>query len=43
MTNEITETERLPLRLFAEKAYLDYSIGVLGQHGMGGLERGDKA
>ncbi|MGH8428813.1 MAG: DNA gyrase subunit A, partial [Solimonas sp.] len=29
MTNEITETERLPLRLFAEKAYLDYSMYVV--------------
>jgi len=26
---EITETERLPLRLFAEKAYLDYSMYVV--------------
>ena len=29
MTNEITETERLPLRVFAEKAYLDYSMYVV--------------
>src|ERR1700757_2600584 len=29
MTEEITETERLPLRLFAEKAYLDYSMYVV--------------
>ncbi|MFI4982578.1 MAG: DNA gyrase subunit A, partial [Nevskiales bacterium] len=29
MTNEITETERLPLRMFAEKAYLDYSMYVV--------------
>jgi len=29
MTNEITETERLPLRIFAEKAYLDYSMYVV--------------
>lgn len=29
MTTEITETERLPLRLFAEKAYLDYSMYVV--------------
>lgn len=27
--NEINETERLPLRLFAEKAYLDYSMYVV--------------
>jgi len=26
---EITETERLPLRIFAEKAYLDYSMYVV--------------
>ncbi len=29
MTTEITETERLPLRVFAEKAYLDYSMYVV--------------
>jgi len=29
MTNELTETERLPLRVFAEKAYLDYSMYVV--------------
>jgi topoisomerase-4 subunit A len=29
MTTEITETERLPLRDFAEKAYLDYSMYVV--------------
>ncbi len=29
MTDEITETERLPLRVFAEKAYLDYSMYVV--------------
>jgi topoisomerase IV subunit A len=27
--SEPTETERLPLRLFAEKAYLDYSMYVV--------------
>src|SRR5215469_816476 len=29
MTNEIIEAERLPLRVFAEKAYLDYSMYVV--------------
>jgi len=29
MTTELTETERLPLRVFAEKAYLDYSMYVV--------------
>ena len=29
MTTEITETERIPLRIFAEKAYLDYSMYVV--------------
>ncbi|MDB5987009.1 MAG: parC [Nevskia sp.] len=29
MTTEITETERIPLRVFAEKAYLDYSMYVV--------------
>jgi topoisomerase-4 subunit A len=29
MTNDITETERMPLRVFAEKAYLDYSMYVV--------------
>jgi topoisomerase-4 subunit A len=29
VTTEITETERLPLRDFAEKAYLDYSMYVV--------------
>ncbi len=29
MSNEISDTERLPLRVFAEKAYLDYSMYVV--------------
>jgi topoisomerase-4 subunit A len=29
MSNEIPDTERLPLRVFAEKAYLDYSMYVV--------------
>ena len=29
MTTEVTEAERIPLRVFAEKAYLDYSMYVV--------------
>jgi topoisomerase IV subunit A len=29
MSTPVIETERLPLRLFAEKAYLDYSMYVV--------------
>ena len=40
---EITETERLPLRVFAEKAYLDYSMYVVLDRALPNIADGDTA